>query len=64
MIVTGKKKTSYRCLTQTSIRDGLEVAKLLGTVSKGAIVPGPISTADVYDYEANLKKGFPFSQIV
>ena len=58
MVVTGKKKTSYRCLTQTSIRDGLETAKLLGTISKGAIVPGPLSTADAYDYEANLKKGF------
>ena len=40
MVVTGKKKTQYRCLTQTSIRDGLSVAKLLGTFSKGAIVPG------------------------
>ncbi len=56
MIVTGKKKTQYRCLTQTSIRDGLDVAKLLGTVSKGAIVPGPLSTGDATDYEANLKK--------
>ncbi len=57
MVVTGKKKTSYRCLTQTSIRDGLGVAKLMGTLSKGAIVPGPLSTANVNHYDANLKKG-------
>ena len=56
MVVTGKKKTQYRCLTQTSIRDGLDVAKLLGTVSKGKIVAGPLSTGDSKDYEANLKK--------
>lgn len=57
MVVTGKKKTQYRCLTQTSIRDGLGVAKLLGTYSKGAIVPGPLSTSNANDYDANLKKG-------
>ena len=56
MVVTGKKKTAYRCLTQTSIRDGLRIAKLLGTVSKGAIVPGPLSTSKAEDYEAHLKK--------
>jgi len=57
MVVTGKKKTQYRCLTQTSIRDGLSVAKLLGAFSKGAIVPGPLSTAKADDYDANLRKG-------
>ena len=57
IVVTGKKKTQYRCLTQTSIRDGLHVAKILGTFSRGAIVPGPLSTAKVDDYEANLRKG-------
>lgn len=57
MVVTGKKKTNYRCLTQTSIRDGLNVAKLLGTFSKGVIVPGPLSTGDSNAYAANLKKG-------
>jgi DNA sulfur modification protein DndB len=56
MVVTGKKKTSYRCLTQTSIRDGLKVAKLLGTFSKGAVVPGPLSTGNPSSYDANLKK--------
>ena len=57
MVVTGKKKTQYRCLTQTSIRDGLNVAKLLGTFSKRAIVPGPLSTGRADNYDANLKKG-------
>ena len=57
MVVTGKKKTKYRCLTQTSVRDGLSVAKLLGTFSKRAIVPGPLSTGRADDYNANLKKG-------
>lgn len=57
MVVTGKKKTQYRCLTQTSIRDGLRVAKILGTFSKNTIVPGPLSTSKADDYDANLKKG-------
>lgn len=59
MIVTGKKKTQYRCLTQTSIRDGLgeRGAKMLGTLSKGSIVPGPFSTGQADAYDANLKKG-------
>ena len=57
MVVTGKKKTQYRCLTPTSIRDGLGVAKLLGIFSKGAIVPGPLSTSNSSAYDANLKKG-------
>ena len=56
MVVTGKKKTQFRCLTQTSIRDGLHVAKLLGTFSKGTIIPGPLSTVDPGDYEANLRR--------
>ena len=57
VVVTGKRKTRDRCLTQTSIRDGLRVAKLLGTFSQGAIVPGPLSTGRVDEYDDNLKKG-------
>lgn len=56
VVVTGKKKTQFRCLTQTSIRDGLEKAKLLGTAIKGAIVPGPFSTPNVGAHNANLRK--------
>ena len=57
MVVAGKKKSRYRCLTQTSIRDGLRRAKLVGTHRGGEIMPGPLSTANAYDYEANLRKG-------
>ncbi len=56
MVIAGTKKTNLRCLTQTSIQAGLKEAKLLGTHSSGAINPGPLSTPDVRDYEANLKK--------
>lgn len=56
IVVTGKKKTQYRCVTQPSIPDGIRVAKLLGTLSKGAIVPGPLSTGRADAYDANLKK--------
>ena len=56
MVVTGKRKTRHRCLTTTSIRAGLDVAKLLGTLSRGAVLPGPLSTAKADDYEANLRK--------
>lgn len=56
MVVTGKRKTRHRCLTTTSIRAGLDVAKLLGTLSKGVVLPGPLSTAKPDDYEANLNK--------
>ena len=57
MVVTGRKKTSFRCLTQTSIRDGLATAKLMGTVAKGSITPGPLSTKKGDAYGTNLKKG-------
>ncbi len=56
MVVSGKRKTAYRCLTQTSIRDGLLKSKLLGTLRTGAVVPGPLSTARANDYAANLRK--------
>ena len=57
MVVAGKTKNRYRCLTQTSIRDGLRHAKLVGTHRGGSILPGPLSTDNPYDYEANLRKG-------
>lgn len=43
MVVSGTKKTPFRCLTQTSISDGLKSAKLLGTMSKDVFFPGPLS---------------------
>ena len=57
MVVTGKKKTAYRSLTQTAIQDGLKQAKLLGSIVKGTVVPGPFSTVDPMKYDENLKKG-------
>ena len=45
VVVSGKKKTPYRCLTQTSIRDGLDKAKLIGTMTGDVFMPGPLSTA-------------------
>ena len=56
IVATGKKKSQFRCLTQTSIRDGLSVTKLLGTLSSGSIKPGPLSTMDPKDYDGNVRK--------
>ena len=56
VVVTGKRKTSSRCLTQTSVRDGLIHAKLLGSVSPGQMSPGPLSTDNMKDHNANLDK--------
>lgn len=56
MVVTGKKKTHHRCLTTTSIQAGLRKANLLATSSKGGSLPGPLSTAKLDDYDANLSK--------
>ena len=58
VIVAGKKKTNYRCLTQTSILEGLRVSKLLGVYSRRrGLVPGPLSADRPDDYDANLRKG-------
>ena len=56
MVVTGKRKSQYRCLTPTSISHGLKHAGLLGTLGGGAIVPGPLSTAKADAYRPNLRK--------
>ena len=56
IVVTGKRKTSSRCLTQTSVRDGLIHAKLLGSVSSGQMSPGPLSTDNMKNHNANLDK--------
>ena len=60
VVVTGKKKTSSRCLTQTSLKDGLQIAKLLGAyvASQDTVVPGPLSTANPTNYAANLEKSY------
>lgn len=56
VLETGKKKTHFRCLTQTSIRDGLSKAKLIGTVIQGNISPGPLATAKSDEYDKILQK--------
>ena len=56
MVVSGRRKTRYRCLTQTSIRDGLIHARLLGSPKDDEIKPGPLSTVEPCNYEANLTK--------
>ncbi len=56
MIVTGKKKNHLRCLTPTSIRDGLKASKLLGASVGGGFATGPLSTARADDYQGNLTK--------
>ncbi len=56
MVVSGKKKTSYRCLTQTSIRDGIKQAKLIGTMTREGFMPGPLSTAKSDANNEHLRK--------
>ncbi len=56
MVVSGKKKTPHRCLTQTSIRDGLEKAKLIGSMTKDGFIPGPLSTGKQDANQEHLKK--------
>ena len=56
MVVTGKRKTPHRCLTTTSIRDGLGVVKLVGTFSKGVVQPGPLSRPRQTITRRTLKK--------
>ena len=54
--ITGKSKTPSRCLTPTSLRDGLIHARLLGAVSTGQMSPGPLSTDNMKNHNANLDK--------
>ena len=57
IVVAGKTKDRYRCLTQTSIHDGLRVSKLVGTYArKTGVVPGPLSSALASDYDSSLEK--------
>ena len=56
VVVSGKKKTPSRCLTQTSIRDGLEKAKLVGTMTRDRFIPGPLSIGRQDPNQDNLKK--------
>ncbi len=50
------RKTPSRCLTLTSLRDGLDDAELAGSLHKGSIHHGPFVTGVGKDYTANLEK--------
>jgi DNA sulfur modification protein DndB len=56
IVVTGTAKTTDRCLTQTSISDGLQVANLIGTVKKEGFQPGPLAHQDPANLDSALKK--------
>lgn len=59
VVVTGKKKTAFRCLTQTSLNDGLRIAKLVGSIGqRSVVIPGPLSTEDPNAHDQNLEKAF------
>lgn len=60
VVVTGKGKTPFRCLTQTTIADGLAKAQLLGSIKKikgeEYYTPGPIADHDPKKFDKSLKK--------
>ena len=54
--VIGKKKSKWRCLTLTSLSDGLKTSKLLGSVVQGKQENGPLSDAGSEDLNSSLNK--------
>ena len=56
VIMTGKRKTHDRCLTQTSLSEGLSKSKLIGTISREKFVAGPLASQDLTNLNASLKK--------
>jgi DNA sulfur modification protein DndB len=46
VVFHGKDKSATRCLTVTSLADGLRANKLLGVVNKGTFIPGPLWKRD------------------
>jgi len=56
VIVTGKRKSAARCLTQTSLSEGLRVSRLLGTIRHKQFHPGPLATSEPDDLEGALGK--------
>lgn len=57
MVLTGRAKTSKRCLTVASIRDGLKEAKLMDARGVPPVGAGPLSTGKLEKYDADLRKG-------
>jgi len=56
VIVTGKRKTSDRCLTQTSLSDGLRISRLLGGTKKKFYFPGPLAVSEPDKIDESLDK--------
>ncbi len=56
VVVTGKKKNSYRCLTQTSLSDGLYISRLVGWIRKEEYIAGPLTASDSKYLEKSLNK--------
>ena len=54
--VIGKKKSKWRCLTPTSLSDGLKTSKLLGSIVQGKQEYGPLSDAGSDDLKSSLNK--------
>jgi DNA sulfur modification protein DndB len=56
VVVTGKKKSHDRCLTQATISDGLRAVRILGSVKKEIYLPGPIAHHKTETLELSLQK--------
>lgn len=56
VVVTGKKKDPYRCLTQPSLSDGLRISRLVGWISKKEYIAGPLTASDSQYLEKSLNK--------
>ena len=59
VVLTGRAKNAFRCLTQASLTDGLRNAKLVGSIGQRRVmIPGPLSTEDPNAHDQNLRKAF------
>jgi hypothetical protein len=56
IVTEGKKKSADRCLTFTSLVDGLKDSKLLGEVSNDYIIPGPIAYSNPKAMKKSLNR--------
>lgn len=56
IIITGRHKTKYRCLTLTSFVDGLQENKFFGEEKKSGITPGPFTASYSGDLYVTLEK--------
>ena len=56
VVVVGKGKTAYRCLTATTLSDGIKHSRLLGSIKKGFFYPGPLAHHSPDEMEKALSK--------